>query len=96
MNPSEIQQNLSEIDHWKMESNSLIREFPFSDYASALRFVNEVGLLAESKQHHPSIQLDFDSVRIQLTTHDSGNTLTIKDFELAKAINKIVLQRSQH
>ena len=56
-----------------------------------MKFVNAVANLANRKNHHPTMIVSFDKVQVQLTTHDKGNKLTQKDFQLAKAIDKTAL-----
>lgn len=74
---------------WKEENNSLIKEYEFPDFKSALSFVNKVGELAEEANHHPDIELSWGKVIIKLTTHSEGR-VTEKDQKLANKIdNKI-------
>ncbi len=73
---------------WQEENNSLVKEFSFADFASALAFVNKVGELAESHNHHPDIFLGWGKVTITLTTHDAGG-ITEKDRALAVAIDAL-------
>ena len=59
------------------------------DFASALAFVNVVGGLAESSNHHPDIQLhSWNKVDLTLSTHDEGG-ITSKDIQLASEINSL-------
>jgi len=53
-----------------------------------LRFVNQVGELAELAGHHPDIDIHYNRVRLALTTHDAGG-LTQKDFDLATQAQKL-------
>lgn len=75
---------------WVEEKGSLIKEFEFADFQTALHFVNQVGAIAEHLQHHPDICLkDYKKVIITTTTHDAGNTITEKDYRLAAAIDTL-------
>jgi 4a-hydroxytetrahydrobiopterin dehydratase len=71
---------------WQEENSSLTREFRFADFKSALEFVNEVGGLAESLNHHPEIELGWGRVKITLSTHTTGN-VTDRDRQLARKID---------
>ncbi len=53
-----------------------------------MKFVNRVARQAESMNHHPDIVIQYNKVKLALTTHDEGG-LTMKDFRLASRINKI-------
>ena len=75
---------------WIEANNVLQKTFHFSDFKTALTFVNRVGQIAESIQHHPDICIkDYNKVSISTTTHDKGNTITTRDRALADAIDKV-------
>lgn len=71
---------------WQEENNTLVKEFAFDDFKSALHFVNQVGELAEVMNHHPDIELGWGRVRVTLTTHSAGR-VTDKDRKLAEDID---------
>lgn len=75
---------------WQEKDNSLVREFNFPDFKTALGFVIKVGELAEAANHHPDINLGWGKVSISLTTHDAGG-VTEKDRQLAKEIDEVKL-----
>ena len=80
------------IDTWKEVSNSITKEFIFDNFAQALAFVNSVGALAESADHHPDILIhDYKKVTITLTTHSEGK-VTDKDTNLAEKIDSLTLR----
>ncbi|MFD2035108.1 4a-hydroxytetrahydrobiopterin dehydratase [Belliella marina] len=74
---------------WKEESNKLVKEFKFGDFQEAFGFMTRVAFLAESQGHHPNWSNVYNTVKIELTTHDEGNKVTEKDRKLAEAIDKI-------
>ena len=55
-----------------------------------MAFLNRVAEVAEAHGHHPEIFNVYGTVRLLLTTHDAGNTVTDKDHKLAAAIDAIV------
>ena len=75
---------------WKEEDNKLKRTFKFADFQEAFAFMTRVAFLAEAAQHHPNWSNVYNQVTIELTTHDVGNTVTDKDYSLAKAIDSLV------
>ena len=75
---------------WAHENNMLVREFKFTNFVEAFGFMSSVALLAEKADHHPNWSNVYNSVRICLTTHDAGNTVTARDIDLAEAINKLI------
>jgi 4a-hydroxytetrahydrobiopterin dehydratase len=75
---------------WKEESNKLSRDFKFANFIEAWGFMSKVALLAEKLNHHPNWSNVYNSVSIELTTHDAGNKVTDKDRKLAAQIDKIL------
>ena len=73
---------------WTEHKDHLSQEFSFPDFVSALKFVNQVGEIAESQQHHPDIELGWGRVKITLSTH-SAQAVTDKDRQLAQAIDSL-------
>jgi 4a-hydroxytetrahydrobiopterin dehydratase len=80
--------NEVEYSDGKTGQKALRKEFIFSDFSSALDFVNKVGELAEEADHHPDINFGWGYVEITLFTH-SEKKITKKDYELAKAIDQL-------
>ncbi|GAB4491410.1 MAG: hypothetical protein OHK0019_11600 [Saprospiraceae bacterium] len=74
---------------WQEEKNRLQRTFKFKDFAEAFAFMIEVAFAAEKQSHHPNWSNVWNTVEIQLTTHDAGNIVTEKDRKLAKIIDEI-------
>ena len=73
---------------WKIvNGKQLEKEFEFKDFASALKFVNIVGKIAEKEGHHPDIYLSWGKVKISLWTH-AVNGLTENDFIMASKVEK--------
>lgn len=77
------------MDTWKKDDNELVKQFEFKDFSEAFAFMARVAILAEKHNHHPWWSNVYNKVEIRLTTHDSGNTITEKDTDLAKAIDKL-------
>ncbi|MFD2246773.1 4a-hydroxytetrahydrobiopterin dehydratase [Pontibacter ruber] len=74
---------------WTEEDNKLKRSLTFKDFRQAMAFMNEVAEVAEEQNHHPWWSNVYNKVEIELTTHDAGNTVTQKDYTLAKRIDEI-------
>lgn len=70
-------------------SKVLTKEFSFRDFREALIFVNKVGEIAETENHHPDINLhNYKQVMISLSTHAIGG-LSRNDFILASKIENL-------
>ncbi len=88
LSAEEIKNSLSALKDWKVEGVNLKKRFEFKNFAESLAFVNQVGALAEEKDHHPDITFGWGYAEFAITTHDTGG-LTHNDFELAKAIENL-------
>ena len=75
---------------WEITDGRLTRSFTFSNFSQAWGFLARVALAAERADHHPEIWNEWNRVRLSITTHDAGNTLTEKDLALAVLVNGLV------
>jgi len=84
----EIATALKSLEGWTREGNKLHRELKFKDFVTAFSFMTAAALTAERMNHHPEWFNVYNTVRIDLSTHDSGG-LTKLDVELARAMTAI-------
>jgi 4a-hydroxytetrahydrobiopterin dehydratase len=86
-----IQARLAKLPGWTLnDAGEITKTYELSGFPQTLLFVNGVGVLAESAQHHPDIVIKYRHVTLALTTHDAGG-LTDKDFDLAAKIDALPL-----
>lgn len=71
-----------------VKRHHLEKEFKFKDFRTALAFTNQVGKLAEKRQHHPDIYLAWGKVKLTLWTHKIDG-LTESDFIFAAQLDEI-------
>lgn len=74
---------------WTEKNNTLHRVFKFKNFTQAFAFMTEVAFEAEKQNHHPNWSNVYNTVDIQLNTHDAGGIVTEKDHALAEAIDVI-------
>ena len=74
---------------WKEKNNTLEKDFTFNNFKDALEFINKVGDLSERLNHHPEIYNIYNKVTLKLSTHDMGDIVTDKDYQLSSEIDKI-------
>jgi len=75
---------------WVETDNRLKRTFQFRDFTEAFSFMTRVALIAEKMDHHPYWTNVYNTVTIELSTHDAGGVVTEKDYALAKAIDQLL------
>ncbi len=90
LDEEETHQRLDELGDWELENSHIAKVFEFDDFAAALKFVNQVGNLAERYDHHPDLDIRYNRVRLALTTHSEGG-LTPLDFDLAGDIEQSIV-----
>ena len=66
----------------------IVKSFERASFPDAVAFVVRVGFLAEKADHHPDIDIRWRTVRLALTSHDSGG-LTASDLRLANEIEEV-------
>jgi len=84
----ELDDALKTLDGWSVEEGKLHKEYSFNDFVEAFGFMASVALAAEKKNHHPEWFNVYDTVRIDLSTHDVGG-ITTWDVELAEEMDRI-------
>jgi 4a-hydroxytetrahydrobiopterin dehydratase len=67
----------------------LTKEYNFKDFVKALAFVNDVARLAEMRDHHPDIFIQYNKVTLTFYTH-TENAVTEKDARLAAEIDGLI------
>ncbi len=75
---------------WKEEDNKLKKTFEFKDFVEAFGFMSQVAIVAEKMDHHPNWSNVYNTVSIELCTHDAGDIVTDNDHRLAEAIDKLL------
>lgn len=81
---NEITESFGKLDGWKIEDNTLTKDFGFKGFSTALSFMNQLAPLAEKLNHHPDWSNSYNRVTVKLTTHQAHG-LTKNDFVFAQA-----------
>ena len=84
----EIDEALASLDGWEVRDGKLHREFVFANFVEAFGFMAKAALVAERANHHPEWFNVYRTVRVDLTTHESGG-ITERDTALARAMNEL-------
>ena len=74
---------------WNKVDNKLAKKFEFKNFIEVCAFFSKVAIVSEKLNHHPKIIVEYNSVEIELFTHDKNNSVTEKDYNLADAIDKL-------
>ncbi|HTP35653.1 MAG TPA: 4a-hydroxytetrahydrobiopterin dehydratase [Candidatus Acidoferrales bacterium] len=84
-----LEQLKSQLPGWQVvDEHHLVKAYSFSDFRTALDFVNKAGAIAEAEGHHPDLLLSWGRVEAKIWTH-KVNGLTESDFILAAKLDEI-------
>lgn len=80
----QIQAWLGDHGAWSYDAERKVLEriFKFADFVEAFGFMTVVAIRAQALNHHPDWSNSYDTVDVELTTHDA-DAVTENDFELA-------------
>lgn len=82
LSENEISRELTKANQWKRVGEEICRVFEFATFLDSVHFVNQIAAHAESANHHPDILVQYNKVKLSLSTHDAGG-ISHKDFEFA-------------
>ncbi|WP_413753062.1 4a-hydroxytetrahydrobiopterin dehydratase [Streptomyces sp. R-74717] len=83
-----IEGRLLEVPGWSRLGDEITRTFGIR-YHGGVAMIVHVADVERLIGHHADIDLRWDTIRFQMTTHDAGFKLTEADFDLAKRIDQI-------
>jgi len=76
--------------NWVEQNNKLTGTITFRNFSEAFAFMTRVAMICEQMNHHPEWTNVYNTVVINLSTHDAGNQVTEKDHQLAAPINQLL------
>ena len=76
---------LTTLPGWSVESGQVTKKFKAPSFHRAIGFVTQIAILADKADHHPDIDIRYDTVTIALSTHSEGG-ITEKDIAMAREI----------
>jgi 4a-hydroxytetrahydrobiopterin dehydratase len=82
LEPDDVASQLADIPSWIVDGPSIRRTYDFPDFAAAIRWIDQMAVIAEAMNHHPDVDLRWRRVFVTLTTHSEGG-ITALDIDLA-------------
>jgi 4a-hydroxytetrahydrobiopterin dehydratase len=80
---------LPDLDGWERAEGALRRSIKFPSFLAGIDVVRRVAEHAESKDHHPDIDIRWRTVTFALVTHSKGG-ITKNDIAMAHDIDGII------
>jgi len=88
LSETEIEEGLAALPGWGREGGAIKKSFKRDDFVGSVHFVDALVEPAEEMNHHPDLEISWDTVTATISTHSEGG-LTAADFELAKKIDAL-------
>lgn len=88
LTPEQIDAAIAKLPGWSLAAGKLHREYKFPDFAHAFGFMATAAPLIERLNHHPEWSNVYNSVTVDLSTHDVGG-ITEYDVKLAETLEGI-------
>lgn len=85
---AEIEQRLGRLSGWERSGAEIRKSFRRGDFSGAVEFAASLVGPANAMNHHPDLEISWDTVTVRLSTHSDGG-LTAADFELAGQIDSL-------
>ena len=83
-----IREELGKLGGWNIKDGKLAKSFKFDNFVKAFGFMTQVAIEAEKMNHHPDWRNVYNTVDINLVTHDVS-AITTYDIKLARIIDTI-------
>jgi 4a-hydroxytetrahydrobiopterin dehydratase len=88
LSDDEIDARLAEVDGWERDGDAIRKRFKHDDFQGSVDFVNRLTPAAQEMNHHPDLEISWDTVTVRISTHSEGG-LTENDFVLAASIDSV-------
>jgi 4a-hydroxytetrahydrobiopterin dehydratase len=92
LSPSEIDAALIKLPQWRLANGKLHCEYKFADFVAAFGFMASAALIAQGMDHHPEWFNVWNTVRVDLATHDAGG-ITALDVQLAQSMDELAARQ---
>lgn len=86
MADEEVTALLRKLDQWERAGNEIARTFHFKNYHWTMAFVNAIAWVSHKENHHPNLEVGFNTCRVRYTTHAIGG-LSENDFICAAKVD---------
>lgn len=83
------------LSHWELKKETvngaaleyLFREFKFKSFVAAMKFIQISSVYIDKVNHHPTWENTFNKLTVKLSTHDIGNKVSGKDYDIAEYLD---------
>lgn len=91
LEPQRVRRLLAGLPGWGLDGAGIARTFEFRNYLRTMAFVNAVAWIAHRENHHPDLEVGYNSCRVRYTTHAIGG-LSENDFICAAKVEGLLAE----
>ncbi|MGH3978725.1 MAG: 4a-hydroxytetrahydrobiopterin dehydratase [Pseudonocardiaceae bacterium] len=85
----QVSEALAGLTEWQRDGDAIVRTAKLPSFPAAIEAVRAVAEIAETRSHHPDIDIRWRTVTFRCSTHSEGG-ITSKDVELAGEIDRVL------
>lgn len=85
----EIERLLNGLDGWTQMGKQLVKTWRFRNYHETMAFVNATAWISHRENHHPDLDVGYDTCRVGYSTHAIGG-LSENDFICAAKVDALM------
>ena len=87
--PEEIDRLLRQLDGWAYSGGAITKTFRFPNYWQTMAFVNATAWISHREDHHPDLQVGYNTCRIDYRTH-AIDGISENDFICAAKVDALL------
>ncbi|MFC7448547.1 4a-hydroxytetrahydrobiopterin dehydratase [Rhodococcus daqingensis] len=91
LSDTEVDEALRSLPHWQRAGDSITRTVKCPTFPAAIALVDRVAVAAESRDHHPDIDIRWRTLTFICATHFKGG-ITELDVSLAREIDRLAAE----
>lgn len=92
---TQIIAKLAQLDDWKLYGDgadlAIEKTYRFDNYLQTMAFANAVAFIAQRRDHHPDMLVQFHTCSVRFRSHDAQG-ISQNDFECAAQVDALVHQ----
>ena len=89
MSDADIHTHLQEVSGWLLHESAIEKTFTFRNWLETMAFLNALGWICHTEDHHPDISLTYGRCVVRFRTH-SVDGVSLNDFICATKVNALV------
>jgi 4a-hydroxytetrahydrobiopterin dehydratase len=88
LSQTNILELLATLRGWEQHEGQIRKIFRLTNYFETIAFVNAIAWVSHRQDHHPSLDVGYNTVEVRYSTHDAGGISEL-DFICAAKLEKL-------